>query len=990
MGNEKVKIHELAKKLNTTGKRIVEKLQEINIEKSVQASLDQNELKALYEHIGFNPEHEMSSESGDNSAAAAGKKTTGSAAGSKSKAATKPTGIIMRRVVYNEDTTYNDTPANDRQEAPKSGRKNGKPARAAASSGLRQGYTVRSSESYEDLMQAAKAEAAKQTGKPAASPSAGNAPVVKRVTRIKANADKPEPAEEKKVPVEAVSAPAAEAAEKKAEPKIPEMQAEPKAEEKPAVVPIPEPVKESAPEVPAETEPKAPEKKAPVQKAEPVKQRPPERPVQYEKKPQNSRPVPPVSPSAGAAPDSRKSGYAGKSFDKSGKKNQKKDSNRPQNNNQGKDKYKSAKQFVGDKKGVNEVMSEDFSVNNAGFDDSRNFKRNGKHKDNRKGNKKYSNKVAPSTQHVIAVLTNVKLPETMTVKHFAESIKKTSADVIKKLMLMGIMASQNQEIDFDTAAIIASEYGITAEKEVVVSVEERLFDDDEQYDVEQDEDAVERPPVVVVMGHVDHGKTSLLDAIRSANVTEGEAGGITQHIGAYMVNINGRNITFLDTPGHEAFTAMRARGAQVTDVAIIVVAADDGVMPQTVEAINHAKAAEVSIIVAVNKIDKPGANLERVKQELAEYELIPEEWGGDTIFVPVSAKNHTNIEELLENVLLSADILQLKANPKKQARGTIIEAKLDKNKGPVATLLVQRGTLSQGDTIISGVAMGRIRTMTDDKGRTIKEAGPSTPVEITGMPEVPEAGEVFYAVKDEKLARQLVETRKTQLREKTMKSSSKVSLDALFSQIQEGNVKELNIVVKADVQGSVEAVKQSLEKLSNEEVKVKVIHGGVGAVTESDVTLAQVSNAIIIGFNVRPGAGIAESAEAAGVDMRLYRVIYDAIDDIKAAMIGMLDPEFKEVITGHVEIRQTFKVSGVGTIAGGYVTDGKIIRHSEVRIVRDGIVVFEGKLASLKRFKDDVKEVAQGFECGLSFEKYNDIREGDVVEAFMMEEIERG
>ena len=984
MGNEKIKIHELAKRLNTTGKRIVEKLQEINIEKSVQASLDQNELKALYEHIGFKPESEKNSESSDRSkgeptgTGAVEKKTANATSAAKSKSAAKPTGIIMRRVVYNEDTSYSDAPSEERQDFSKSGKKNTKPARAAASSGLRQGYTVRNSESYEELMQTARAEAVKQTEKAATAAGTGSGPVVKRVTRIKANNTKPEASEEKKEPAEKI--------EKKTEEKAP-------AVETPA--PVQEPVKEvQAEKVPeAETETVTPEKPKPKEEIrQPERKQPEQReqrePREHREKVRNDSPVIPVDIPA-AAPEQRKNGYAGKAFEKPAKKNQKKDSSRPQNN-QGKDKYKAARQFVGDKKGVSEVMSDDFSMADAGFEDSRNFKRGGKHKDNRKSNKKYSNKVAPSTQHVIAVLTNVKLPETMTVKHFAEAIKKTSADVIKKLMLMGIMASQNQEIDFDTAAVIASEYGITAEKEVVVSVEELLFDDDEEYDVEKDPDAVERPPVVVVMGHVDHGKTSLLDAIRSANVTEGEAGGITQHIGAYTVNINGRNITFLDTPGHEAFTAMRARGAQVTDVAIIVVAADDGVMPQTVEAINHAKAANVSIIVAVNKIDKPGANIERVKQELAEYELIPEEWGGDTIFVPVSAKNHVNIEELLENVLLSADILQLKANPGKQARGTIIEAKLDKNKGPVATLLVQRGTLSQGDTIISGVAMGHVRTMTDDKGRAIKEAGPSTPVEITGMPEVPEAGEVFYAVKDEKLARQLVEKRKAQMREKAMKSSAKVSLDALFIQIQEGNVKELNIVVKADVQGSVEAVKQSLEKLSNDEVKVKVIHGGVGAVTESDVTLAQVSNAIIIGFNVRPGAGIAESAEAAGVDMRLYRVIYDAIDDVKAAMIGMLDPEFKEVITGHVEIRQTFKVSGVGTIAGGYVTDGKIVRNSDVRIVRDGIVVFEGKLASLKRFKDDVKEVAQGFECGLSFEKFNDIKEGDVIEAFTMEEIERG
>ena len=598
-----------------------------------------------------------------------------------------------------------------------------------------------------------------------------------------------------------------------------------------------------------------------------------------------------------------------------------------------------------------------------------------------KPKKKQEKVINPIVTH--AVLTSSEI----SVKDLSEKIGIPVAEIVKKLMMLGIMGNINSTIDFDTAELVLSDFGVTLELNKAKTMEEMLQDATVDQD---DKNMVKRPPVVAVMGHVDHGKTSLLDAFRSSHVVEGEAGGITQAIGAYQITFNGEKITFIDTPGHAAFTAMRARGAQVTDVAIIVVAADDGVMPQTIEAINHAKAANVTIIVAVNKIDKQGANVDRVKQEMVEHGLVPEEWGGDTIFVPVSARNHQNIDELLENVLLSADILQLKANPDKQAFGTIIEAKLDKNKGPVATLLVQRGTLRQGDTIISGTSMGHVRTMTDDKGRSIKEAGPSTPVEITGMPEVPEAGEVFNAVKDEKLARQLVEKRKDQMREKTLNASSKVSLQDLFSQIQSGDVKELNIVVKADVQGSVEAVKQSLEKLSTDEVKVKVIHGGVGAVTESDVTLAQVSNAIIIGFNVRPGAGIAESAEAAGVDVRLYRIIYDAIDDVKAAMIGMLDPEFKEVVTGHVEIRQTFKVSGVGTIAGCYVTDGKIVRNSDVRIVRDGIVIFEGKLASLKRFKDDVKEVQQGFECGLSFERFNDIKEGDVVEAFVMEEIKRG
>ncbi len=844
MGNERIKIHDLAKKLNTTGKRIVEKLQEINIEKSIMASLDQEELKAFYNHIGYMPESEKHSEHSETSSEGEKKEASPSAGKSRAKTPSssgKPTGIIMRRIVYNEDSSYSDAPsASERTESSKTGKKNSRAPRAAASSGLRQGYTVRHTESYEELMKTARAESPKQTEKPAA-PAAQNTskgPVVKRVTRIKAGSTKPareeetvhekisEPVQQSSLPKDETSVEKRAAVSIEVEESVKETQTQEKISSTPDIKEQSTVQKESS------TQPsKSPklsktsenqeqlrnqENLQNAQKATPSRTASAKRPdrgveagrAQISHKAPANAAVPGVP-----GTEQRKTGYSGKSFEKPVKKNNKKDFSRPQNT-QGKDKYKSARQFVGDKKGVNEVMSDDFTIANAGFEENREYKRGNKKKDNRRPGK-YSNKVAPSSQHVIAVLTNVKLPEVMTVKHFAETIKKTSADVIKKLMLMGIMASQNQEIDFDTAAVIASEYGITAEKEVVVSVEELLFDDEEDYDPEKDPAAVERPPVVVVMGHVDHGKTSLLDAIRSANVTEGEAGGITQHIGAYMVNINGRNITFLDTPGHEAFTAMRARGAQVTDVAIIVVAADDGVMPQTVEAINHAKAANVSIIVAVNKIDKPGANIERVKQELAEYELIPEDWGGDTIFVPVSAKKHENIETLLENVLLSADILQLKANPEKQARGTIIEAKLDKNKGPVATLLVQRGTLSQGDTIISGIAMGRVRTMTDDKGRAIKEAGPSTPVEITGMPEVPEAGEVFYAVKDERLARQLVEKRKTQMREKAMKSSAKVSLDALFSQIQEGSVKELNIVVKADVQGSVEAVKQSLEKLSN-------------------------------------------------------------------------------------------------------------------------------------------------------------------------------
>ncbi len=630
--------------------------------------------------------------------------------------------------------------------------------------------------------------------------------------------------------------------------------------------------------------------------------------------------------------------------------------------------------FAG-KKEVSQILSDDFILQEFYVDD---VKKTKKPKKEAKKEEKY---IPPR-----AVLTSIKIPETITVKELAESLKKAAAEVIKKLMGLGILATLNQELDYDTATIIADEFGVKAEKEVVVHEEDILFDDEEEEDESQ---LVPRPPVVVVMGHVDHGKTSLLDAIKSTHVTDVEAGGITQHIGAYMVKLNNRNITFLDTPGHEAFTAMRARGAQVTDVAILVVAADDGVMPQTIEAINHAKAANVTIIVAINKIDKPGANPDRVKQELTEHGLVSEEWGGDTICVEVSAKKRINIDSLLEMVLLAADMLELKANPNKQAKGTVIEAKLDKDKGPTATILVQRGTLNIGDSIVTGTIVGRIRAMVDDKGHKIKKAGPSTPVEILGLPEVPEAGEIFYAITDEKIAKQLAEKRRLKQREQTLKSSARVSLDDLFNQIKEGKVKDLNIIVKADVQGSVEAVKQSLEKLSNEEVRVKIIHGGVGAVTESDVTLAQVSNAIIIGFNVRPATNVAEIAKESGVDLRLYRIIYNAIEDIQAAMKGMLEPTYKEVVSGHIEIRQIFKVSGVGTIGGGYVIDGKVSRNSDVRLVRDGIVVHEGKLASLKRFKDDVKEVAQGFECGLSIEKFNDLKEGDVVEAFVMEEVKR-
>ena len=601
-------------------------------------------------------------------------------------------------------------------------------------------------------------------------------------------------------------------------------------------------------------------------------------------------------------------------------------------------------------------------------------------------NKKRTNKSEEErTKQKIFKLTEITIPETISVKDFAAEIKKTSGEVLKKLMGYGIMATLNNDIDFDTAFLIAEEFGIKAIKKETVTEEDILFDESE----DKAEDLQPRPPVIVVMGHVDHGKTSLLDAIRSTNVIEGEAGGITQHIGASQVEVNGRMITFLDTPGHEAFTSMRARGAQVTDIAILVVAANDGVKPQTVEAINHAKAAGIPIIVAVNKIDLEGANVEKVKEELTKYELVPEEWGGDTIFVPISAKKKINIDTLLEMVLLVADMKELKANPSKQSKGVVIEAKLDKARGPVATMLVQRGTLDVGDTIVVGSVIGRIRTMSNYKGKKVKKAGPSTPVEVTGLTEVPTAGETFYEVDDEKTAKHLIERRKRQEREKSINATAKVSLNELFNQIEKGKLKELNIIVKADVQGSVEAVKQSLEKLSNDQVTVKVIHANVGGVTETDVTLAKVSNAIIIAFNVRPEALARDMADKEEVEIKQYSVIYHAIEDVEAAMKGMLDPEFEEKVIGNAEIRQTFKVSNVGTIAGCYVTNGKVSRNAGIRIIRDNVVIHDGKLISLKRFKDDVKEVATGYECGIQIENFNDIQEGDILEVYVMEEIKK-
>ena len=583
-------------------------------------------------------------------------------------------------------------------------------------------------------------------------------------------------------------------------------------------------------------------------------------------------------------------------------------------------------------------------------------------------------------------IKTITLPETMTIKELADAMKIQASAIIKKLFLEGVMVTVNQEIDFEKAEEIALEFNCIAEKEEKVDVIEELLHEEE----EDESTMVSRPPVVCVMGHVDHGKTSLLDAIRNTHVIAKEAGGITQHIGAYVVDINGQKITFLDTPGHEAFTAMRMRGANATDIAILVVAADDGVMPQTVEAINHAKAAGTEIIVAINKIDKPSANIDRVKQELSEYELIPEDWGGSTIFVPVSAHTHEGIDTLLEMILLTAEVSELKANPNRAARGLIIEAELDKGKGPVATVLVQKGTLHVGDPVACGSSYGKVRAMMDDKGRRVKEAGPSTPVEILGLSDVPNAGEIFVACENDKEARNFAETFVSEGRERLLEETkARMSLDDLFSQIQAGDLKELNIIVKADVQGSVEAVKQSLLKLSNDEVVVKIIHGGVGAINESDVSLASASNAIIIGFNVRPDATAKATAEREGVDVRLYRVIYDAIADVEAAMKGMLDPIFEEKVIGHAEVRQLFKASGVGTIAGSYVLDGTFQRGCSVRITREGTQIFEGPLASLKRFKDDIKEVRAGYECGLVFEKFNDVHELDQVEAYIMVEVPR-
>lgn len=697
----------------------------------------------------------------------------------------------------------------------------------------------------------------------------------------------------------------------------------------------------------------------------------------------------------------KKNGQNGQNGNNQQNRNDNRNDNRANGSNQrndGQQKNNGSNANVNNGNNKNKNKNNNNNNNNNGFNNNRNNnnknnKNNNNNNNNNKNNGKNKNNKqnqAPKPEPVAAPeedeIRTMEIPETLTVKELAEKIGKSGAEIVKCLMKKGIMAAINQTVDFDTAVSVGEEYNVIFEPEVEKDIFEEAFKQEEE-----DESVLEpRPPVVVVMGHVDHGKTSLLDAIRHSHVTSREAGGITQHIGAYTVEINGSPITFLDTPGHEAFTAMRLRGAMITDIAVLVVAADDGVMPQTIEAINHAKAAGVEVIVAINKIDKPSANPDRVKQELVEYGLVAEDWGGETICVPVSAQTKEGIDTLLEMIILTAEMKELKANPNKPARGAIIEAQLDKGRGPVATVLVQEGTLNVGDPIVAGAAYGKIRAMMDDKGRRVKKAGPSKPVEILGLSEVPAAGETFYVAANEKQARQLAESVIAKSRKDMLKDTpQKVSLDDLFNQIQSGNVKELNIVVKADVQGSVEAVKQSLEKLSNDEVRIRIIHGGVGAITESDVMLATASNAIIIGFNVRPEPSAKAFADEEKVDVRLYRVIYNAIEDITAAMKGMLDPVYEEKVIGHAEVRQLFKASGVGVIAGSYVLDGKFQRNAQARILRDNIVVYEGEIESLKRFKDDVKEVNTGYECGLVFKKFNDIKEGDIVEAFIMVEVPR-
>ncbi len=862
---------------------------------------------------------------------------------------------------------------------------------------------------------AAKKTTAKKTTKKAdeAAETEEKKPAAKKTaakkTTKKTEEAEAETAEEKKPAAKKTTA--KKTAAKKAEPEAPAEEAKPAEEKAPEVKP----------------EPKAPaaEEKAPVKKEEPKAEEPP-KPA----KPKLSSAVVSLgelpargetirsstvitytgrdrkSPSRGGGynggygggrPQGGKGGYGGQGgFDKD-----EDSSSRPQQRRAPKPKaaapveeVKKSRTNYAERNAFDKKHNDSDRRDGKQSDDKRRFNRDSQFKgrvneDGEYDEYSYKKKKKKSSEESVQIetqqITEIKIPAFITVKEFAEGIGKKSSEIIMALMKLGVMATINQELDFDTACLVADSFGINAELLEEKTEEDILFEED----TDNPENLEPRPPVVVVMGHVDHGKTSLLDKIRSTNVIEGEAGGITQKIGAYTVRLKGRQITFIDTPGHEAFTTMRARGAQFTDIAILVVAADDGVMPQTIEAINHAKAANTEIIVAINKIDKPGANPDKVKQELTNYGLICEEWGGQTIMVPISAKQGTGIDELLENVLLTADVMELKADPKGQAKGAVIEAQLDKSRGPVASVLVQRGTLKQGDTVVCGPILGNIRAMYDDKGNAIKKAGPSIPVEILGLPEVPDAGELLYAVTDDKMARQLVEKRKIKQREEQLRRSSKMSLESLAAQMAAGDVKELNLLIKADVQGSVEAVQQSLEKLSNDEVKVKIIHGGVGAVNESDIVLADVSNAIIIGFNVRPNQNIMDKAKEAGVDIRLYSVIYNAIEDVENAMKGMLAPKIEEVVWGHAEVRQLFKVSGLGTIGGCYVTDGKILRNSSVRVIRNDVVVYTGVLGSLQHEKDSVKEAVSGHECGLTIEKYNDIKMGDVIESFGEVEVAR-
>ena len=865
----------------------------------------------------------------------------------------------------------------------------------------------------EEKKTAAKKTTAKKTTKKAeeAAETEEKKPAAKKTT--KKTEEAAAETEEKKPAAKKTTA--KKTAAKKAEPEAPAEETKP-AEEKAAEV---------KPEPKAEPEAPAAEEKAPVKKEEPKAEEPP-KPA----KPKLSSAVVSLgeipargetirsstvitytgrdrkSPSRGGGynggygggrPQGGKGGYGGQGgFDKD-----EDSSSRPQQRRAPKPKaaapveeVKKSRTNYAERNAFDKKHNDNDRRDGKQSDDKRRFNRDSQFKgrvneDGEYDDYSYKKKKKKSSEESVQIetqqITEIKIPAFITVKEFAEGIGKKSSEIIMALMKLGVMATINQELDFDTACLVADSFGINAELLEEKTEEDILFEED----TDNPENLEPRPPVVVVMGHVDHGKTSLLDKIRSTNVIEGEAGGITQKIGAYTVRLKGRQITFIDTPGHEAFTTMRARGAQFTDIAILVVAADDGVMPQTIEAINHAKAANTEIIVAINKIDKAGANPDRVKQELTNYGLICEEWGGQTIMVPISAKQGTGIDELLENVLLTADVMELKADPKGQAKGAVIEAQLDKSRGPVASVLVQRGTLKQGDTVVCGPILGNIRAMYDDKGNAIKKAGPSIPVEILGLPEVPDAGELLYAVTDDKMARQLVEKRKIKQREEQLRRSSKMSLESLAAQMAAGDVKDLNLLIKADVQGSVEAVQQSLEKLSNDEVKVKIIHGGVGAVNESDIVLADVSNAIIIGFNVRPNQNIMDKAKEAGVDIRLYSVIYNAIEDVENAMKGMLAPKIEEVVWGHAEVRQLFKVSGLGTIGGCYVTDGKILRNSSVRVIRNDVVVYTGVLGSLQHEKDSVKEAVSGHECGLTIEKYNDIKMGDVIESFGEVEVAR-